>query len=339
MTRKGRLSSICWMAAMVLLASACGGGESKLQMGLKRVTLELAFKSDDVAPERAVENRPPVVQTDFALSGSRLVVRPAPLSSLYPVLRTDCPTAAPGAVPREPVTVGISTPPLAGIYPTHNKGTLKAQSGTFTFQGPYPRDGRVEIADVTDKTTAADDPVDPGARTIEFDQIVPIGNTTTTTRLRATSTELLLVRRHIKTPDAEFSFTPTPPITLMTLDTGEGDFWASGGTDLTTGATMVVEGEILKREAVDLCGRMFDTYRVRSSERLVQLEGAAPFTQLTDDASTENGEPNFYNVATHLGGLFVRTETHMTTTASSLIVEEDNVSTFNTVEPAIGFGS
>ena len=69
-------------------------------------------------------------------------------------------------------------------------------------------------------------------------------------------------------------------------------------------------------------------------ERLVQLSGPAPFTQLTDDTAAEGGSPNVYNVATHLGGLFLRTETHMTTTAGGLVVQEDNVSVFNTVSPA-----
>lgn len=102
---------------------------------------------------------------------------------------------------------------------------------------------------------------------------------------------------------------------------------------------MVVEGEILEREPVDLCGEMYDTYRVRSSERLILLEGPGAFTQVTDDTTVEGGEPNFYNVATHFGGLFVRTESHMTTTAAGLVIEEDNVSTLDGVEPVQGFGT
>jgi hypothetical protein len=196
----------------------------------------------------------------------------------------------------------------------------------------------VEIANVTD-VTAPPDALGVEVRTIEFDHVLPLGNTTTTTRYRVTSEELQLVRRQITTADTEFVFTPTPPVTMMLLGTGEGDTWTSAGTDLATGASMVVAGQILSREAVDLCGTMYDTYRVQSSERLVLLSGDGAFAQVTDDTSAEGGEPNFYNVATHLGGLFVRTETHMTTTASNLVVEEDNVATFDTVEPAKAFGT
>lgn len=331
---KHRRVGICWLIGLAAIASACGGGDTELQMGLKRVALDMAFEADDADVQRRVDGLPPVVQTEFALGpGNTVVVRPAPPASLLPVVRTDCPTAAPGSVPAQPATVSITKPPLAGTYPTHNKGTLKVASGPLIFEGPYPPHGRVEIANVTDETAPPIAPGQPAVRAIEFDHIVPVGNTTTTTRYRVTGTELLLVRRQVKTADAEFSFTPTPPVTMMTLDTGEGDFWASAGTDLVTGATMAVEGSILQRETVDVCGEMFDTYRVRSSERLILLEESQAFTQVTDDASVEGGQPNFYNVATHFGGLFVRTETHMTTTANSLAIEEDNVATFNTLEP------
>ena len=339
--RRTRPVTACWLVCLVLLAAACGGGgETELEMGLRRVTLDLAFESDDVDPQRQVAGLPPVVQTDFALtSGNQLVVRQPPASSLLPVLPGDCPAAAPGSVPAEPATVDITRPPLAGVYSTHNQGTLHVQSGAMSFEGPYPRQGRVEIANVTDETPPPDALGQPGARTIEFDHVVPVGNRTTTTRFRVTSTELLLVSRQIKTPEAEFSFNPTPPVTMMKLGTGEGDTWTAGGTDLVTGATMVVDGEILEREAVDLCGEMLATYRIRSSERLVLLTGPSSFTQVTDDTSTESGEPNFYNVTTHLGGLFVRSEMHMTTTTGAVVVEEDNVSTFDSVEPVQGFGT
>jgi hypothetical protein len=340
MIDRRRARTTCWLVALVVLAAACGGGETELEMGLRRVTLDLAFESDDVDPQRRVEDLPPVVQTDFALtSGNQLVVRPAPPTALHPVVAADCPTAAPGAVPAEPVTVSITKPPVAGLYPTHNDGTLHVQSGAYTFEGPYPPHGRVEIADVTDETEPPDSLGQPGARTIEFDHVVPVGNQVTTTRYRVTSAELLLVSRQITTPDAEFSFTPTPAVTIMKLGTGEGDTWTAAGTDLATGASMVVDGEILQREAVDLCGEMLATYRVRSSERLVLLTGPDAFTQVTDDTATEDGKPNFYNVATHLGGLFVRTESHLTTTIGALVVEEDNVSTFDSAAPAHGFGA
>jgi hypothetical protein len=338
MTRRRPLTA-SWLVALATLAAACGGGESDLEMGLKRVTLDLAFESDDVDPQRRVDDLPPIVQTDFALTpGNQLVVRPAPPTSLFPVIAADCPTAAPGAVPAEPVTVTISKPPLAGLYPTHNAGTLRVQAGARTFEGPYPAQGRVEIANVVDET-APPDPLGEQARTIEFDHVVPVGNQVTTTRYRVTSAEVLLVSRKIETPDAVFSFNPTPPVTVMKLGVGEGDTWTAAGTDLTTGASMVVDGEILARESVDLCGTLHSTYRIRSSERLVLLTGPDTFTQVTDDTSTEGGEPNFYNVATHLGGLFVRTESHLTTTIGALVVEEDNVSTFDSVEPAKAFGT
>ena len=180
MNLQTRARAACLLVGLATVASACGGGDTEVQMGLKRITLDLAFEADDAAaPAARVEARPPVLQTDFALTaGNRLVVLPPPSSSLYPVLRTDCPAAPAGAVPSEPVTVGITRPPAAGLYPTRNDGTLVVQAGPSRFEGPYPRDGRVEIANVVDETPPPDAIGQPGVRTIEFDHVVPVGNTT-----------------------------------------------------------------------------------------------------------------------------------------------------------------
>ena len=49
--------------------------------------------------------------------------------------------------------------------------------------------------------------------------------------------------------------------------------------------------------------------------------------------ATGPGQPNFYNVATHLGGLFIAEERHEQITLGPLIIELDNVATQATVGP------
>lgn len=341
--RSTAFSTLVILGLMALLSTACvGRDESPIQIGLKRVALDLAFKGDEEEkkpPRQIVQEAPPVIQTDFTITPqNELVLRPVPPFEPFPVLPDECPAAGPNAVPEQPVTVAINNPPLEGTYPAHNDGKLKVTAGAFNFEGPYPLLGEVRIENVTDETSPPSALGGAGSRTIEFDRVTPVGNTTSTDRYRVTASELQLVSREIETEDGTFTFTPTPPVTIVGLGSGEGDSWTSAGTDLTTGGTMVVEGSILKRELVDLCGDVYDTYRVQSSERLIALAGDQSFVQVTDDTSNPPGEegpgqPNFYNVATQMGGHLLRTETHRTTTAGELIVEEDNVQTLDTADP------
>jgi hypothetical protein len=131
-------------------------------------------------------------------------------------------------------------------------------------------------------------------------------------------------------------FKPLLPIQLVGLGVGEGDNWRSAGTDPISGITLIVEGSVLARERVDVCGRVVEAFRVRSSERTVNLNpSGTPFSSYTNDHDpAEPREPNSYLVAPQYGGLFVAVETHETTTIGALTVIVDNVGTKSSIEPA-----
>jgi len=91
---------------------------------------------------------------------------------------------------------------------------------------------------------------------------------------------------------------------------------------------MVVQGQITKREPIDVCGTMVDTYRVESTEQIVNVEQGY-------SSKTHDGDPNVYNVATQYGGLLVQQHTATTTTFASsgttLIIV--NTSTVTSTKP------
>jgi len=333
-----RLRVAALAAALLMLLPACGSGHhNAVKMGLKRVGLDLAFKADKDGPLKLPPVPAPIPELVFS-DGQLTVVPPiAPRPN-----RFLCPTAPAGAVPAAAVTSTIGAPPQRGEVMLRNVGTLAISAGTFNFKGNYPP-YTIKTIDKVDVATPPPDALgQPGSPTIEFDVVKPLGDTVFRDRLRATSTELDLVEREIKTQQGSVLFHPTPAVELMKLNGGEGDTWTSAGVDTTTGAAMTVQGVLLKREPVDVCGEMFDTYRVQSTERLVSATGSTPYSVMTHDTqntpgSTGPGSPNYYNVATHLGGLFLREENHTKTTLTAdkvpVIVDIDVTSTQMTPKP------
>ena len=327
-------------AVLLALLPACGGGERHpVKMGLKRVGLDLAFKPDKDEPIKLPPLLAPI--PELTLDHGRIAVVPpiGPRRSGFV-----CPTAPAGAVPAAAVTSTIDKPPLRGEVTLRNNGTLAVTAGTFNFKGNYPP-LTTKVIDKVDTVTPPPDAFgQQGAPTIEFDVVKPLGDTVFRDRLRATPTVLELVEREIRTQQGSVLFRPTPAVELMALNAAEGDSWTSAGIDVDTGAAMSVQGLIVKREPVDICGEMFDTYRVQSTERLVSATGSTPYSVVTDDTentpgSTGPGSPNYYNIATHLGGIFLVDENHTKTTLTvdnvPVIVEIDVVSTQTSATPTV----
>jgi hypothetical protein len=322
---------------LALLPACGGGGRQPVKMGLKRVGLDLAFR-----PDKDELKLPPVLAPipELEVSQGKLSVVPpiAPRPGLV------CPKAPAGAVPEVPVTSAVNKPPAAGEVALRNEGTLGLTAGTLSFKGIYPPVTTKFVDKVNTVTPPPDAFGQPGTPTIEFDVVKPLGDTIFRDRLRATATAIELVQREIKTAKGSVVFTPTPAITLMVLGAAEGDSWTAAGVDTATGAAMTVQGLIVQREAVDVCGQVFDTFRVQSTERLVSLTGSTPYSVVTDDTentpgSTGPGLPNYYNVATQFGGIFLADENHTKTTLTidnvPVIVEIDVKSTQMSVTPTV----
>jgi hypothetical protein len=327
---------------VVTVLPACSQHKKTVDLGLKRITLDLAFKN----PAKAA--KPPTItqiieaQASGGTATQLLGDIARPIASVANVPGVGCGTAPAGALPEIPVAGLVGKPPATGVYIQHNKGTYSLD-GPLKLQGDFPPFSVMEIANATDDTSA--DAAGGGVRTITYDVILRSLITTTKTTYRsitrdsaravgATSVspvanELELVSVETKTGTGIQRFTPTPPVSLMQYG-GEGAFWQSAGIDQETGTVMVVQGSIVKREPVDVCGKMIDTYRVESTEQVTNvLSGFS--------SQTKSGDPNVYNVATQFGGLVVRQHTDTTSTfvangaTSTLVI--DNTSTVDSVTP------
>ena len=307
-------------ACCVIFAACGGGGETPLQIGIKRSALDLVFKEDDggeskAPPQLALAPQPAPAHSGFVTSADDDLGGGGP----EPPAVAACPKAGPDDFPEEPVTTVITKEPIAGLYRYRNTGTFKIEA-SFDLQGPYPPQAS--------RTLKVLDP-EGDAERFRYETVQRgLGANVTTTLYRVTNNSLDLVRSHTESDQGEVSFEPTPPVRLMMLGGGEGTSWTSAGVDEASGTAMVVEGSIEKRELIDVCGDVYDTYRVLSDETITNA-----FTGF----QYETNEPTVYNVATHLGGLFLREDVDSTTTIPSdqglVRVHLDYVSTADSVDP------
>lgn len=303
--------------AIALLAAlpGCIQHHDKVEIGLKRVSLDLAFKDLSKAKPPTVQQvlvsaPEPATASLFNQLPPAQVQQQTPTFNFAPSTAAVCATAPAGATPETPASVFITKTPGVGAYKQHNTGTFDLQ-GVLKLSGPYPPKSVEEIANVQ-TTPNKDFSGNPdGTNTITYDVVQKgLGNSSTTYSYKNTSKELDLTKFVIKTDQTSFTFSPIPAVKIMDYK-GEGATWTSGGIDPNTGTAMIVSGAITKRENVDVCGTVYETYRVESKEQITNISGSGGFNSKTDD-----NDPNVYDVATQMGGLFIRQHIHTTTTFS-----------------------
>lgn len=92
-------------------------------------------------------------------------------------------------------------------------------------------------------------------------------------------------------------FAPAVGVLLLPLPVNIGEEWDSVGVDGINGTAMVLQGKVIKREAVDACGTLVDGWRVEARKTLITPFGAVM--------------ANYdYVVATQLGGALVYEHTY-----------------------------
>lgn len=350
---------------MSVVAAGCGGGDDPLEIGFRRIALDLAFKDADKADpadDRTIVRRF-VDGDDFTLEELepeprvvrrvRVVTRPAPRV---------CDKAPEGATPEHPAFAVVKDPPKVGQYPRHNEGKLTINSATTSYDIPLPALSRWEIPAVrfvrghraiSDRDIDSADPPegvrnDPTvfAELPEFEltrRILPGYSTTDTYRYTQDASGgdfLYLVKRVTVALGEESVFEPSPPIRIVRLNVPEGDIADAGvvhgGVDRTTDVAMTVQSQILDREVVDVCGEVVDTYRVQIKEQFVDFSKSPPET-----SGNEGDTSNFWNIQFDNGLLIVREEVHTTlrTTATVLgqqvpiTVDYDYLSTLDRLGP------
>lgn len=326
-------------------SAACGTGAGDFDMSVRRVALSLAFKDEDKA--KPVEPRV-VVQL---IPAPAEALRPGTdLANIPPLsVAPKCPAAPEGAPVVDIGTYGILEPPKTGVYKRHNEGGLTLL-GALPIRIPFPRTSVWEITDLAEvpPPSPTEDPTAPIAGAENAADNFPSGETdgkpmweytvrkiltpqfTVVDRYRLTSRRLMLLRRETITPTETTVFAPEPPITMVEHADGEGHTWRSAGVDSVTGTAMVVDGEVVKREPVDVCGTLHDAFRVVVAERMVNLATG-------ETSGTDEEDPNVYFVASQLGGIVLREDLHFNQTISTpdgpALIEWDYQSTMDSATP------
>ena len=335
-TRSRSVRMVAAAAAFAVVAAGCGGGSKDVNIGVRRVGVDLAFQADkDVdkkLPQVIYVDGPAPLPSPVLARNQRnevVILQPPPIT---PAVVT-CPKAPAGATPERLASPLFQGTPKVGTYEVNNNGMI-ALVGVLPIALPFPKTSQERIENLdTELTDVLGRPIE-GA--YEYDVVVPSGQNSTTDRLRYTpDVGIELVRRIYKQEGAVVDFNPLKPIKLVALTTGEGDTWTDATTDPVTGITMTAEGVVGVRERVDMCGTIVDAYRVESTERLVSLNPNNPFASTTRDAdpTSTDGKPNVYYVTPQYAGLFVKVETHTTTTIGALTVNIDNVAVKSSREP------
>ncbi len=330
------------LAVALVAGTACGGGgDDTVDLGLRKVTLDLSFKAKGGAPPSLTQ----IIgaQEPYAPSSQALGNELGPIGPFSGInLATACPVAPLGLVPEVPVQGTVTKPPEPGTYLSHVKGTYDL-SGPVSLKGDFFPVGAMEIANVTDVDST--DPITGPFRTISYDVIERNILSSTTTHYESitrditrtevrnaphqVASELVMISTKTTAAGSTTTFTPNPPITVMQYG-GEGSEWTSAGIDQDTNTAMVVQGTITARESVDVCGKMIDTFRIESVERI-----ANPVTGYVSETNAATG--NVYSVATQFGGLMVRKVVDTTSTfnvsggGAKLVVK--STSTLDSVTP------
>jgi hypothetical protein len=328
-----------WAAALAAAATlpACAHHGAHVQIGVRRMALDLAFKDPSKARPATVEQvlvpAPEAPVSNFLANQSpRSLIAAGPAlrpEALGPPPHPACPTAPAGAVPRAPAPLFIKTAPAAGVYRQHNSGAFEITGGPAA-KGPYPAASQEEVRNVKTESTPGPLPGQGPTTVVTYEVVQPgVQGGSTVASYQITATELDLVKVESATAAGTTTFQPSPPVTLMQFGR-EGTSWSAGGVDPSTGTAMVVQGSIVRRENVDVCGTVYEAYRVTSTEQVSNVADGY-------NSQTDANDPNVYDVATGLGGLFLSQHVHTTTTfdvnGSPVTVALNYTSVFDSAQP------
>lgn len=162
------------LALFAMIAAGCSSKQDPLEIGFKRVSLDLVFKDETKAPPLEPQKVVQVIEffdQDFPSLSESFEEEPEeaaprrrrPLPPPRADIEPPCIPAGEGVVSEIPVFATTPDPPKVGSYTRHNSGTIKIEvqaplpSGTL----PYPPRTTWDITDVTvDRGTIATNPDD-----------------------------------------------------------------------------------------------------------------------------------------------------------------------------------
>ncbi|MEN3271769.1 MAG: hypothetical protein V7636_530, partial [Actinomycetota bacterium] len=213
-------------------------------------------------------------------------------------------------------------------------GKIHVDGGLVPLDLPYPPFSLWEFGAAThvdvpgDPTGAAVPPETDDEFTVKK-SLTPEFFTVET--LRRTSAGIVLVKRETTANGVKSSFTPRPSPTVYQFGVENGE-WRSAGIDTDTSTSILITGKILKREVVDVCGTLVDTYQAQYTEELVNLDTG-------EVSGTDPTATSLISVAPQFGGLVIKEDMHLvshvrdTKSGAPLTISFTYVSTASSIEP------
>ena len=325
---------IVMLATVVALVAGCSTGHKELELGIKRVALSLAFADEAKAqpvPPKVVYQLLPAPPGLVASAPDTLPVELPPFE-LPAFIR--CPAAPAGSSPDQAVLRLATKPPAAGKYPRRNTGKIHVEGGLFPLDLPYPPFSIWDFGE----SKKVDMPGDPSGAFVkpETDDEYTVKKSLTPEffvieTFRRTSTGIVLLKRETTANGTTTTFTPSPPVTMYEFGV-ENDDWQSAGVDQETSMSMLVTGKIVKREVVDVCGTLVDTYQAQYTEELVNLDTG-------EVSGSDPSTPSYINVAPQFGALVIKEDIHSTThvrdakSGAPITITLEYVSTASSIDP------
>jgi hypothetical protein len=305
------------LAACVVLSSSCvRHSGSRVELGLKRVAVNLAFKDASKAKPPTYQQVIQTPQLSGVTAGAFAGLQDdGQVIGLAPPITADvlfkCPKAAAGERPDSLSPGTINSPPAKGTFIRHNNGTFKATLGALSLAGPYQLLSAMDINNiVVTPPTQGSVLVASTPPTIDFDVLDRTAVQTVTTSYHVTATQLQLTKITTKVGQTVTTFQPVPAVEIYGFNAASS--WTSGGIDPNTGTAMVVQGSLAGEELVDVCGHVYDAYKVVSSERIVN-------PQTGYDYETDTNDPKVYWFANQFGGLLLQLHENSHTVATVMV--------------------
>ena len=295
------------VAASAHVLTGCASSKPSLNIGMRQTALDLEFKvaalAKPVAREVLVQYIPaaPAPQLPVYTGPKYVYVDEPPVAVPEPVELPDpCPEAAFDAVPKYNVALKPAHPPKAGVYNLTQSGTASVSDGASTVQANLPAQGSVSFGlPVLTSPSTLDTAANTGTPGAEFDMVTTVSpKYVVTERLRITNSQIEMLSRTIVDGTRKIEFVADPAITYYKFGL-EQDSWNSASVDLDRHEAMLVQGTIGKRERIDICGELVDTYTVTITENFINLDTG-------EQIVTNAAEPNTFQIATQYGGLLVK---------------------------------
>lgn len=298
-----RLARAAMGAVAVALAATACGPHPQASIAIRSTALDLQFARPDLAkpiPPNVILHvlpAPPgyVVPTSPGVSFSVTTPTPKP-----PV--GQCPPVSQRPKPAAPLRQATTGSPRAGLYLYATKGTGTVSGGAQNVSAPMPSRAEVSISDASkatpDAAAAAEGGVPPSGTETEYTVTTRLSNNLSEVdELMVSASSINLVQRTLSDGQRTMLFTPKPQVQLVRFG-AVGSTWKSSGTDASSGAVMNFQGAISGTKALNVCGRLVNTYVVTYSESLTNPAEA-------EVIRTSSTDPNLMLIAPQLGGLIV----------------------------------